>query len=231
MFKGITPCRGALRPSGYSPLVKMGIVLSQSLTLAIGMVCRMFRPVKYLWNTTLTSAQSMALDCDRKRLSRSAFSEACMRTVKPRSLVARSAIAGIAETGGPACCSTTSLIFCAQMAGNPAMAPDPAATPAACNRVRRPSCAGRAADLRVILAPVVWARVTPIAWAQAGAYPGNAASHKPELRFIKAIRDHTVYLLLCCLHDVPKYCLYSRHYRPRKAAPRSAVRGDEIVAK
>ena len=76
------------------------------------------------------SAQSMALDCDRKRFSRSAFSDACIYTVKPRSLVACSAIAGIAVTGGPAWCSTTSLMFCAQMVGKPLIAPDPMAAPA-----------------------------------------------------------------------------------------------------
>src|SRR5471030_1563492 len=75
------------------------------------------------------SAQSMALDCDRKRFSRSAFSDACICTVKPRSLLACSAMAGIAVTGGPAWCSTMSLMFCAQMVGKPVIAPDPIAAP------------------------------------------------------------------------------------------------------
>ena len=79
----------------------------------------------------LTSAQSIALDCDRKRFSRSAFSVACIWTVKPRSLVACSAMAGMAVTGGPAWFSTTSLMFCAQMVGKPLSAPDPAADAAA----------------------------------------------------------------------------------------------------
>jgi hypothetical protein len=79
----------------------------------------------------LTSAQSIALDCDRKRFSRSAFSVVCMWTVKPRSLLACSAIAGMAVTGGPAWFSTTSLMFCAQMVGKPRMAPIPAAPPIA----------------------------------------------------------------------------------------------------
>src|SRR3978361_836107 len=71
----------------------------------------------------------MALDCDRKRFNRSAFSDACICTVKPRSLLACSAIAGIAVTGGPAWCRTMSLIFCAQLVGNPVIAPDPAVAP------------------------------------------------------------------------------------------------------
>ena len=33
MFNGMVPCREALRPSGYSPLVNSGIVLSQSVDL------------------------------------------------------------------------------------------------------------------------------------------------------------------------------------------------------
>ena len=39
-------------------------------------------------------------DCDRKRFSKSAFSTVCMWIVKPRSLVARSVMAGIAVIGG-----------------------------------------------------------------------------------------------------------------------------------
>jgi hypothetical protein len=54
-----------------------------------------------------------------------------MWTVKPRSLLACSAIAGMAVTGGPAWFSTTSLMFCAQMVGKPLTAPDPTANPAA----------------------------------------------------------------------------------------------------
>src|SRR3954453_2119846 len=76
------------------------------------------------------SAQSMALDCDSSRLRRSAFSTACICTVKPRSLVACSAMAGMAVTGGPTWCSTTSLMVCAQIAGKPEMAPEPHVTPA-----------------------------------------------------------------------------------------------------
>src|SRR6267154_6598377 len=72
----------------------------------------------------------MALDCDRNRFSRSAFSEACMWTVKPRSLLACSAMRGIAVTGGPAWLIVTSLMFCAQIVGKPPMTPEPAATPA-----------------------------------------------------------------------------------------------------
>jgi hypothetical protein len=79
----------------------------------------------------LMSAQSMELDCDRKRLMRSAFSLACICTVKPKSFVACSAIAGMAVTGGPAWRSTTSLMFCAQIVGKPPRAPEPAAAPTA----------------------------------------------------------------------------------------------------
>src|SRR4051812_13229866 len=99
----------------------------------------------------LISAQSIALDWLRKRLSRSAFSDACIFTVKPRSLLACSAIAGMAVTGGPACCRTMSLMFCAQMVGNPVTAPDPTAAPAVPSRARRLSRALVGADLRVIL--------------------------------------------------------------------------------
>src|SRR6516165_4347091 len=80
--------------------------------------------------TRLTSAQSIAFDCDRNRLSRSAFSEACICTLKPRSLVACSAIRGIAVTGGPAWRSTISLASCAHIVGNPPNAPAPADRPA-----------------------------------------------------------------------------------------------------
>ena len=79
----------------------------------------------------LMSAQSMAFDCESRRLSRSEFSVVCICTVKPRSLLACSAIFGIAVTGGPAWRSTTSLMFCAQIVGNPVTAPLPMAAPAA----------------------------------------------------------------------------------------------------
>src|SRR4051812_16831119 len=114
------PCAGILRPSGYSPLVNSGMVWSQYLNFDSGIACRMFRPIKYRIYTRLMSAQSIAVDCDRKRFSRSAFSEACICTVKPRSLVACSAMAGMAVTGGPAWCRTTSLMVCAQIVGEPA---------------------------------------------------------------------------------------------------------------
>ncbi len=77
----------------------------------------------------LTSAQSIEVGCDNSRLSRSEFSAVCICTVKPRSLVACSAIFGIALTGGPAWRNTTSLMFCAQIVGNPRMAPLPIAAP------------------------------------------------------------------------------------------------------
>jgi hypothetical protein len=48
--------------------------------------------------------------------------------VKPRSFVACSPIRGIAVTGAPAWRSTTSLMFCAQIVGNPPML-DPSAAP------------------------------------------------------------------------------------------------------
>jgi len=83
----------------------------------------------------LTSPTSIALDCDRKRFNRSAFSVACMRIVKPRSLVACAPICGIAATGGPAWTNVTSLTSCAQIVGKPANAPDPAAMPAAAEAV------------------------------------------------------------------------------------------------
>ena len=134
----MVPWREALRPSGYSPLVNSGMVLSQSLALATGMVCRMSRPIRYRMKVRLISAQSMAEDCDRNRFSRSALSDACIWTVNPRSLLACAAIAGIAVTGGPACRRTISLIFWAQMVGNPVMAPEPMAAPVVRSRVRRP---------------------------------------------------------------------------------------------
>src|SRR5262245_39530342 len=84
----------------------------------------------------LTSAQSNELDCDRKRLSKSAFSTDCMCTVKPRSLDACSAICGMAVTGGPMWFTTTSLTFCAQMVGKPPITSDPAARPAAAPTLR-----------------------------------------------------------------------------------------------
>src|SRR5271166_3060420 len=81
-------------------------------------------------NTMLTSPTSIALDCDKKRFNRSTFSVACILIVKPRSLVACSPIFGIAATGGPAWSKVTSLMSCAQIAGNPVSTPDPPATPA-----------------------------------------------------------------------------------------------------
>ena len=90
----------------------------------------MSRPGRYFSHTMLISAQSIALDCDSSRFSRSAFSEACICTVNPSSLLACSAIFEIAVTGGPAWRSVTSLMFCAQIVGNPRVAPLPMAVPA-----------------------------------------------------------------------------------------------------
>src|ERR1700722_19587538 len=109
--------------------------------------------------TMLTSAQSIELDCDRKRFSRSAFSAACICTVKPRSLVACSAIAGMAVTGGPAWRRTTSLIFCAQIVGKPVIAPDPTAAPAPASRVLRDRPLGRGLGMPDVMMPVSLARV------------------------------------------------------------------------
>src|ERR1700753_1678342 len=88
------------------------------------------------------SQQSITLDCDSRRLSRAAFSAACICTVKPSSFEACSAIEGIAGTGGPAWRSTTSLMFCAQIVGNPLTAPLQIAARASFSTARR-VCGGR----------------------------------------------------------------------------------------
>ena len=100
--QGAVPCVAALRPSGYSPLVNSGIVLSQYLNLAMGIGCSVLRPTRYFMKYRLTSAQSIASGVDRNRFSRSPPSDACMVTVKPRSFVACAATPGIAITGVPA---------------------------------------------------------------------------------------------------------------------------------
>src|ERR1700720_1860017 len=68
------------------------MTLSQSLYLPIGIACSTLRPTRYFMKTMLTSPTSIALDCDRKRFSRSVLSVACILIVKPRSLVACSLI-------------------------------------------------------------------------------------------------------------------------------------------
>jgi len=78
-------------------------------------------------NVMLMSAQSMDVGAVRSRFSSSVPSDACIVTVKPRSLLACSPMAGIAVTGVPLCRGTTFLMFWAQMVGNPVITPEPAA--------------------------------------------------------------------------------------------------------
>src|ERR1700730_1147170 len=77
------------------------MVWSQYLYLLSGIACSTLRPTRYLMNTMLTSPTSIALDCDRKRFNRSAFSVACIWIVKPNSLLACSSIFGIAPRAPP----------------------------------------------------------------------------------------------------------------------------------
>src|SRR5580704_8414956 len=132
------------------------MTLSQSLYLLSGIACSTSRPTRYFMNTILTSPTSIELDCDRKRFSRSMLSVACMVIVKPRSFVACSPICGIAATGGPACRRVMSLMFCAQIVGNPVSAPEPAERPASA----APLCKTRRREtpplLRRVIVPVVF---------------------------------------------------------------------------
>src|ERR1700722_9121393 len=150
--------------------------------------------------TMLTSAQSIELDCDRKRFSRSAFSAACICTVKPRSLVACAAIAGMAVTGGPAWRSTTSLMFCAQIIGKPLMAPDPAAAPAPASKARRETPFGRGPVVPDVMVPDPAARVGSN---RSGAIERTAARCTAALPVLDRLcRVLSAYdLKLCCNGD------------------------------
>ncbi len=89
----------------------------------------------------------MSIDCGwvMSRLSSASCGAVCISTLKPRSLVAWSAISLIAEYEPPTWTSFTSFMFWAQISGNPSIKPLPAAaalvTAAAFRNRRRPGAA------------------------------------------------------------------------------------------
>ncbi len=118
--------------SGASlPSMKMPTILLKFFSFLVSIGCRLPVAKTFLQIQYSRSAMSKLLGCVAARCVTASLSSADISSLKPRSSFTFSATSLMFETPVPNWRRVTFLMFCAQMVGNPVIAPEPMAMPAA----------------------------------------------------------------------------------------------------